>query len=70
MTPEPEIKAKELVDKYLESKDNIEFDNGCSIGIYQAKQCALICCDEVIKTLDYDEPFEYWQEVKQEINKL
>jgi hypothetical protein len=39
----------------------------------QAKQCALICVDEIIKVvedncLEYDD--NYWQQVKTEIEKL
>ena len=59
-------KAKELVDRF------IWID--C---ISDAKQCALICVDEIINTyptpwssLDIDPQKEYWQEVKQEIEKL
>jgi hypothetical protein len=36
-----------------------------------AKQCALICVDEIVKnTLPLLQVLDYWQEVKQEINKL
>ena len=37
-----------------------------------AKQCALICVDEIIggSRLFYIEDYEYWREVKQEIIKL
>jgi len=71
-------KAKELVDKftitgnewYNEDRDYAE-----------AKQCALICVDEILEATKHehindkgtglDIKFsEYWQEVKQEINKL
>ena len=38
-----------------------------------AKQCALICVEEIIKIFDdtngADYRLEYWQEVKQEINQ-
>ena len=65
----PKEKAQELAmkfDKYGET------DN--------AKQCALIAVDEIIKALnddiyiqgetDIDSHIEYWQEVKQEIQAL
>ncbi len=71
----PKEKALELVDTYCRAK----LDNGI-IGIYQplAKQCALICVDEILQTIPEEvmsyKPFmmntDYWQEVKQEINKL
>jgi hypothetical protein len=65
----PELKAKELVEKfddcltYLESKS-------------KAKQCALIAISEVIKQcwdyrdIDLQASYDYWNEVKNEINKL
>ena len=62
-------KAKELVEKYL----NIEF---CLLTDNQAKQSVLICVDEILeshyKVLVGVMPktYDYWQEVKQEINKL
>ena len=50
-------KAEELFDKYFEVTNNY----------YQAKECALIAVDEILK-LRVNIP--YWQEVKQEIEKL
>jgi hypothetical protein len=74
-------KAIELVNKYKEfTEDNF------AESYYQAKQCALIAVDEIIKVCPYidlkvretedqlsafDFQFvSYWQEVKQEIEKL
>lgn len=68
----PKEKAKELVDAMYGVTD------------YQAKQSALIAVDEIIKEYEeeiiykaYDTDFElwkdrqsYWDEVKQEIQKL
>ena len=54
-------KAKELVDKmyqYQWRKDTIEFRN--------AKQCALIAVDELIK----ETGSKYWYDVKQEIEDI
>jgi hypothetical protein len=67
----PKEKAKELVDKFrlhvLEKDffgDSVEHDN--------AKQCALIAVDELINSMAIQQcnADEYWQEVKQEIEKL
>jgi hypothetical protein len=65
----PKEKAKELKDKYMNVKWQIYIDD--------AKQCALIAVDEVIQQLTPIEKapnnkfaFQYWQEVKQEIEKL
>lgn len=68
-------KAKELVDKYLEANDTIEDWKSNNIGIDNelAKQCALIAVDEVIDNIEDDYmhyELDWWQEVKQEINKL
>ena len=69
----PKEKANELYSKYddLLNKDfgnPIVFDN-------QLKQCALIAVDEIIDSLQIKnyaqaDKYEYWQEVKHEINKL
>ena len=75
----PKEKAKELVSRFIES-DNMVFN------IEGAKQCALIAVNEIIKVCPYidlkvretedqlyafDFQFvSYWQEVKQEIEKL
>jgi hypothetical protein len=70
----PKDKADKLYSKYddLLNKDFINpivFDN-------QLKQCVLIAIDELIEIAcdysDYDETVtkEYWEKVKQEIEKL
>ena len=55
----PKEKAKELVNKYLQIYDG---------RVPQGKQGALICVDEIQKVTNHE--IKYWQEVKQEINKL
>jgi hypothetical protein len=66
----PKEKAEELVNKmwvYALPNANGSWQN--------AKQCALIAVDEILSTLydyHYDSEsgaYEYWQEVKTEINK-
>ena len=61
----PKLKAKELIDK---------FSNVPLLDSYEAKQCALIAVDEIILEMDnvmLPNPFkQYWNEVKQEIEKL
>lgn len=70
MTPS-KMKAKELVDKFMDYV----------VPTFQefAKECALICVDEIIATnmlIDEDVYVEtksylgFWQEVKKEINLL
>ena len=66
--------AKELVDKYkYRIVRGVEIEQ---MSISLAKQCALICVDEIIKSLrhlkhsfTFDE-IKYYEKVKQEINKL
>ena len=69
-------KAKELVEKYLKKRvERIDILEKLS---ELAKQSALICVDEVLENISEEvstyNPFmmntDYWQEVKQEINKL
>jgi hypothetical protein len=64
----PKEKAKELVNKYYSDK----CFNGNYAEDYNAKQCALIAVDEILKvSISYaGKDYEYWQEVKQEIEKL
>lgn len=65
----PKEKSIELVNKFLQIYDG---------RVPKAKQCALICVDEVLENITEEvmtyKPFmmntDYWQEVKEEINKL
>lgn len=69
----PKEKATALVDKYYE--DDLMWED---LSYIQAKKCASIAVDELIlshnKWDDYaqtnSEEYYYWQEVKQEIEKL
>tara|TARA_B110000305_G_C18823132_1_gene352322 strand:+ start:42 stop:254 length:213 start_codon:yes stop_codon:yes gene_type:complete len=65
-------KAKELVDRFWEL-DMLD-DNGDLywIGKENAKQCALICVDEILSQFNWKPSagLSYWEEVKEEINKL
>jgi len=60
----PKEKAIELVQKF--NYDNKHF------LMYDVRQCALICVDEILKgsRLFYIDDYTYWEEVKQEIEKL
>jgi hypothetical protein len=69
----PKEKAKELYDKMFLIIEN----KGMYDDLYNAKQCALIVADEILKAVDnQDETYlmkhsvNYWAEVKQEIEKL
>jgi len=79
----PIEKAIEMVDKFYQTTPNEAWYNpplaSTSINYKaweQAKQCALIAVDEIIEAIHWHEfetpnkELEYWQEVKQEIQKL
>jgi hypothetical protein len=55
-------KAEELVYKYEYLV--IEYE------LKDMKQCALIAVDEILKAIGFSDNKFYWQEVKQEIEKL
>lgn len=67
----PKEKAEELVERFNLLQTYVEY-----FSYDHAKQCALICVDEIFKTvksvssneIEYDD--NYWQEVKTEIEKL
>ena len=81
----PKEKAEELVDKFYQTTPNEYFVNE-PIGIKgryksweQAKQCALIAVDEILKLENNNGYYfdgtnvtsiSFWQEVKQEIENL
>jgi hypothetical protein len=60
-------KAEELFYKML-STDKV--DDYSFVGSKVAKQCALICVDEIMPINSNPKAIGYWQEVKQEIEKL
>jgi len=70
-------KAKELFDKMFYAKSE---DGYHSVNSYRAKQCALIAVDEIMynNLMEYPQHSiiyaphknDYWQQVKQEIEKL
>ena len=72
----PKEKAKELFDKYCWAIRIDETDSGYFSNVIYAKDCALIAVDELInqcwsyREIDLGLALEYWQEVKQEIEKL
>jgi len=63
-------KAKELVDRFIPFTDGMTRTE----EVENAKQCALICVDEMIRVFKLEEAsqelIEWWKEVKQEIEKL
>ena len=70
----PKEKAEELIDKFRNEITSFLGDNMKKIN---AKKCALVAVDELIKihyllttTHDTSPSINYWKEVKQELEKL
>jgi len=76
----PKEKVKELVDRFREFADGTDIKTdrySPNIEKQNAKQCALIAVDEILKEIDdnYDtlhsaDRKKYWQEVKKELENL
>jgi hypothetical protein len=56
----PKEKAAYLVLKYMSKV----------VSKNVAKECALVCCDEVLSYMGADIGTEFWQEVKKEIEAI
>ena len=69
-------KAIELVDKFTLYLGTDVNGDECYVDVIEAKQCALICVDEMLGIYDIegydgdDIEMAYLEEVKKEINKL
>lgn len=67
----PKDKAQELVEKFYFNV--LDRDGTGAMNRFEVKQCALIAVDEILEVvedncLEFDD--NYWQEVKQEIEKI
>ena len=69
----PEIKSKELMNRF----NNEHFPESKEYIIYQSleesKRCSLIAVDEILNVIDgfdLDKTYNYYLEVKEEIQKL
>jgi hypothetical protein len=63
----PKEKSKELFNKYYQKCADSSYPE------YMAKDCALIAVDEILKEVNQNftsDRYAYWQEVKEEIEKL
>lgn len=62
-----ENKAKEKAIELV-----MRFFNEVDLGNATAKQCAIICVEEVIKTFDVTMPqsFDFWQQVLTELKQM
>jgi hypothetical protein len=71
----PKEKAKELIEMFIffasnEGTTEDGFIYSDEMQMFNAKQCALIAVDEILKECLLQLKVEYWKQVKQEIEKL
>ena len=79
----PKEKAEDLVAKYdikvevIFTEHSIPSIINADMLFSSAKKCALVAVDEIVHNIDglddsvwYSNTYSYWQEVKQEIEKL
>ena len=71
----PEEKAKDLLEKFTKVPNAIFMIVKETMRDNVAKHCALICVHEIVEELELyqdeeDVCFEYWNEVKEELEKL
>lgn len=59
-------KAEELIGKFI---PHVRWKMGQEDFMDKAKQCAIITCDEVLGYMGADRGYEFWTEVKREIEK-
>lgn len=71
----PKEKAEQLVKRFkqyvnsdVSGEQNFEFSY--EEQLKNAKQCALITVDEIMKSRSISNSIEYWKNVKQEIEQL
>lgn len=70
----PKEKAKELVDRYLKIENVLDISSAIPYKLLSIES-ALIAVDEILIIQEYwgginNFNYKYWQEVKQEIEKL
>ena len=58
----PREKASELIVKCQTTIKSLDYN--------EVKQCALICCNEVLGYMGADRGYTFWLEVKQEVEKF
>jgi hypothetical protein len=69
-------KAEELVEKFIAPTKVYHEHLGWVNYLDSAKECALIAVDEILNTIEYSSQADelskisYWEQVKNEINKL
>jgi len=65
------LTVKNKAEKLVLSMHGIENDPNFYMSIDNAKKCALVAIDEILGLVDEESLyFEYWDEVKEEIEKM
>lgn len=63
-------KAQELIEKFI-NLNSVKLSDYSRIEFPTAKQCALIAVEEILSSFNNIDPGKkYWEQVKQEIEKL
>ncbi len=65
----PKEKAQELIGTFMNIKPT-KLSDYTQIYYPSAKECALIVCNELLGYMGADRGYKFWDEVKQEIEKL
>lgn len=68
-------KAKEIYEKFSPLADFWDCRNDVPLDEDNAKECCLILCDEILKEIpmytgNLNPKWKFWNDVKEEINKL
>jgi hypothetical protein len=66
----PREKALQLCQKFGYLGIKWEQAQYTTLSLENAKECALITCNEVLGYMGADRGYEFWTKVKQEIEKL
>lgn len=66
----PKEKAQQMLDAFMDIGEEQEYNTPRYLSEEVARKCALIVCNEVLGYMGADRGYEFWTEVKQEINKL
>jgi hypothetical protein len=64
----PKEKAEELINKFIHSESQDGYND--VRDIYAAIRCALIAVEQILEIIFSDYDWEYWNQVKQELEKL
>ena len=69
----PQEKAQELINSFSPHAKNWDCFYDIPLDENHTKKCALIAVDEIMNTIDSEDHvilYNYWQKVKQELEKL